>query len=200
MSAAHGRRLKGVLMRACLRTAALLVLCHGPIARAQDATPSNLIDFNPGTLLWGEVSLEYERALGQAMSVLIGPQLLPFKGVIDNSYASQTGIQSKGAGLTLSFHFFPGVQSLRGFWIGPEADATWASASVGNITVSGTVFGVYGIAGYTFLPGPNVAISLGIGAGRRLNSVTGTDASGNTVVELGPGWVVTGRAAIGYAF
>jgi hypothetical protein len=188
-------------MMARIRTLAVLMLCLAPAAHAQDAAaPANLIDINPVTLLWGEVSVEYERALGSAFSLLVGPQLLLFNGPLSTQYASQAGIQPKGAGLTLAMHFFPGAQALRGLWIGPEVDANWATANVNNITVSGAVFSVYGIIGYTFLPGPNVAISLGIGGGRRLNSATGTDANGNTVVELGAGWVPTGRAAIGYAF
>jgi hypothetical protein len=190
-------------MTSWLRTAALLTLTLAPLARAQDSgpPPSNLIDVNPLSLLFGEVSVEYERSLGSAVSIVIGPHAILFKSVIDTSaYGGSVGFTPTGAGLSLGLHIFPGAQALHGFWIGPEVDADWASATISGISVSGASYSVFGILGYTFLPTSNIAISLGLGGGRRLNSVTATDANGDTVVEFGTGWVFTGRAAIGYAF
>lgn len=187
-------------MRTFRAFAVVVVLAVGTGARAEEVNmlehaPHGLVDINPASLLWGELSLEFEHTLGPAMSILIGPQILIFNSPLLNT--STAGIKVNAYGATLAVHFFPWAEALHGFWIGPELDAAWATGTLNNVTASGAAISVNGILGYTFTPAEHFALSLGIGAGAH---VTGVQSSDSTVVVSKQGFNLTGRAAIGYAW
>jgi hypothetical protein len=171
-----------------------------PLARAEEIVvyerpPHNLIDINPLSLLFGKLSVEYEHSLGPGASLLLGPQVQFFDAPVLNGSSSGASVQAYG--LTLGLHFFPSYTAPAGFWLGPEAQLDWAAGTANGSSASGADIAINGIVGYTFMPAPHLAISLGIGAGAVVTSVTSSDS---TIVVVRQGFDLTGRAAIGYAW
>ncbi len=190
--------------------AILSLLLAAPVARADSAqpaqpegtisapaaqTPQNLIDINPLSLAFGQVSLEYERALGQDASIVIGPKVLAFAGA-----GASSGISEFGAGVDLSLHFFPGGQALHGFWLGPQVSVAYAHVSYEDAGGDGVGIAGFGIVGYTFLPTDHLAISIGLGAGYESAGATATGSDGTSASASQSGFALTGRLAVGYAW
>jgi len=196
--------MKTVLKSLAMAAVVSLVL-SAPMARAQTGEPppevaaaqgpaQSLIDINPLDLAFGELSLEYERAINPYLSILVGPQILVFPGVGSASGASESGV-----GITASLHVFPGGNSLHGFWFGPEVDLDYAQVSIGGVSGAGVAAGAFGIVGYTFFPAPHIPISLGLGAGYGTSGATVTNGT-TTATSGANGMELTGRLAIGYAW
>jgi hypothetical protein len=189
-------------MRTHIRCSMLIaVLGVVPLAQAQqqfvvyDGPPHNLIDINPLSLLFGKLSLEYEHSMGPGASFLVGPQIQFFDPPALNGPSDGTSVQAYG--LTLGLHFFPNYSAPAGFWLGPELQLDWATGSLNGDSAQGPDVAINGIIGYTFIPAPHLAISLGIGAGAVITSVASSDS---TLVVVRQGFDLTGRAAIGYAW
>jgi hypothetical protein len=157
----------------------------------------DLVDINPLTLVSGVVSFEYEHAVSPSWSFLIGPQVLAFRSA---SVAAPDNARLRAVGATVSAHYFPGGNALRGLWLGPEMDIDWASATLNDARTTGASAGIAGIVGYTFFATAHVPISIGVGAGYRFVGVVAVDSQGNRAAGLGQGLLLTGRLAVGYSW
>ena len=168
--------------------ACALTVSSAAFAESVTATvgPRHLVDINPLSLANGKLSLEYEGALSNSASIVVGPQMILYRDPIAGS-----GPAVFGYGLSLGVHFFPGAEALHGFWLGPEVNGGY----LGSGDKAGLYMQLNGILGYTFLPTDHFAISLGIGAGYRFTNV---DFGSSTATYNGIG--LTGRLALGYAW
>ena len=193
--------------------AALSLLLAAPLARAQSAEPGtsaatpgtpiaaapqqpqNLIDINPLSLAFGEISVEYEHAMSPYATVVIGPKVLAFNGA-----GATSGVSQFGFGADLGVHFFPLGDALHGFWLGPQLSLAYAHVSYEDASGDGLGIAGYGVIGYTFIPVDHLAISIGLGAGYESAGATATGSDGTTASGSQSGFALTGRLAIGYAW
>ena len=159
--------------------------------------PKHMIDLNPAALLNGELSLEYEGALGSHVSLLLGPDAVLYRGV--GSPLPPDAV-ARGGSLKIGLHIFPWGNALNGFWIGPELIGVYAGVSSPEGKGSVVGFEADGSLGYTFIVADHLGISLGLGAGYRILSLTTQAADGTTNGALTKGLALTGRLAVGYAF
>lgn len=148
----------------------------------------NAITASPLGLLFGNVGLEYERALSPSVSALLAPSAKWGKGLL-------------ALGVDAGVHVYPGREAVRGFWVGPEGGISKTSlttyldgAPVG--TVSFVAWSLRGMLGYSWLIGDLVDVS--VGAGVAYNSTRIADSSGGLVTLNIP--FPAFRANLGFAF
>jgi hypothetical protein len=140
----------------------------------------HLITINPLSMLFGILSMEYEHAFGDRVSLAIGPDLLLINTNV-NAY-----------GLSAALRLFITGQAPEGLWIGPNMAIAYATS--GGATGVGYDIGAQ--FGYTWIWG---GFALSVGGGVRYQDVEVTDGSGYVVA--GDKRVLPSlRLALGYAF
>lgn len=127
----------------------------------------NRLTVGPLTVFAGALTLEYERALTENISVFAGPRI---------------GFTGLGLGASVGARFFPlsGARAPDGLWVGPELFAEYAqvSGSVGNERYANTRMSAIalGMVGYTHTFDMGLTFSVGGGAGGGYISAKGTTA------------------------
>jgi hypothetical protein len=164
---------------------------YEPALVAPEESPKNTITWNPLSILAGVLSVEYERALTEWLTVFAGPQIQVFPGVFNVPEDSS----AFGVGLTAGARFVLYGDAPEGFWISPQFSAAWATATVNGETADGVGFSAGALVGFSWFIGGVFDLSLGLGAGYVNASVT---VGGDTIgLE---GILPMGRLAIGAAF
>ena len=164
----------------------------------------NLITINPLPLLFGFLTLGYERALVPHVSFFVDAQVLVWDGVVralssgldDESSGGRT--RFAGAGIAFGPRFFIGGEAPRGFWLSPKITLAYSRAWNDFANAEGFGIGALATLGYTWLIN-HFVVSLGGGAGvQYVAAVGGGEASGVSV--SGTSLALDLRLAIGYAF
>ncbi|MCA9562752.1 MAG: DUF3575 domain-containing protein [Myxococcales bacterium] len=124
-----------------------------------DDRPLNTITIDPLPLIFGVLSLEYERAVAPAVSIYAGPSINFGTSVDDPDSAF-------GLGLDMGARFFPWGKAPEGFFIAADFGVAYASATDGetDTSASAVAYAVGGSIGYTFLIADVFDLSLGVGA------------------------------------
>jgi hypothetical protein len=191
-----------------MRFPALLALAVAPVALAANvsaqelppeiaapatAAPQNTITFNPVALVFGAISLEYERAVADSVSVFVSPKVLAF-----NAYGLDDGTSIFAAGASVGARIFLSGTAPEGTWLSPTVGVAYVNIDVGE--EEATVVGYEGevLFGHTWIWNSGFALSLGIGGGYADYSAESTNPDDD---EIGlRGFTVAGRASIGWAF
>jgi hypothetical protein len=128
----------------------------------------NLLLINPGDLINGVISLEYERALSPWFGLTIGASVWAFRGWTFGQNDTYFAFLPE---LGARFHFIRDAPG--GLFIGPTVSAGYVASSSGTLT-SAFAWGLGASVGYNFIIGRNFTFQLGVG-GRF------TDYGGNLV-------------------
>jgi hypothetical protein len=138
----------------------------------------NVIKLSPLGVLLGYYSLEYERALSEKTSVLIGG------GYSSNILGIKTGIVSVSAGF--NYYLSKDRDAPRGVYIGPRGSALFSSKEAS----AGFLYSVGGLFGYQIVGKSGFAFDIGIGA-----SYTKVSSASD-----GIGVTPSAQLAVGYGF
>lgn len=152
--------------------------------------PLNTITANPLGLAFGALNFEYERAASERLSWFVGPSYWSFSTSLNGGSEGKTAAYGLSAGL----RYFLTGRAPEGFFLSPGVSASYVTTSYGS-GADAVGYDVSGIAGYTWLFGDVVDLSIGLGAAYRHAEV---EVAGRTLGFSGV--VPTGRLAIGAAF
>ena len=130
-----------------------------PMAATSSVAPKNTITINPLPLVIGMVSMEYERATSESLSLYVAPSYWSLSLGTD---ADEFSVFAYGLGLGARY-FMTGVAP-EGFWVAPGVELAFAGAEYRGAEGSGIGYGIGAQLGYTWLIGNVFDISLGIGA------------------------------------
>ena len=129
---------------------------------SKDAHPKNAVTLNPLPLVAGIVSVEYERAVHDRVSLFLQPSVIAFKG----AYPKLPEDSSLwGLGANAGARLFVTGRAPEGFWIGPQAGVAYVNATLHDVNGSAVGYSAGGLVGYTWLFGDVVDLSVGGGAG-----------------------------------
>lgn len=122
----------------------------------------NMLLINPGDLLSGVISLEYERGLARWFGVTLGVSVYTFRGVFTPpGEPGYTGISPE---IGFRFHFIR--HAPRGLFIGPYASAGYVFGRDDNAGISRAwSWGLGAAVGYNFTFGRHFTLQLGVGGG-----------------------------------
>lgn len=160
---------------------------------AEAAGPRNTVTISPINLIFGTVSLEYERRLGSHASLFVGPEvLLPFgafRGLDEDE--SLFGVEGR-----IGVRLFPFGNALEGFYTAFDLNIGWARAEAGEQSATGST-GSLGLSiGGQWQVDDVFAVGLDIGGGWRLSQIDLSD--GRSVGVSGP--MAKVRLSVGAAF
>lgn len=187
----------------------------GPIDPDLEPAPVSqpgVLYFAPLSLLFGNVSVEYERPLSQGVSFFVAPAVsLPFgiTAAALNAVGALSGVTYSyfGAGVTTGARFYLTQDAPRGFFVGPELTANFlslsASGSGASATASGVGFAAIGVLGYALINEGGFAFSGGIGGGVGGGGVSASASSGgetaSTTASVPIGFAPSLRLHFGFA-
>lgn len=137
---------------------AAVSLSASPAVAEDDAFgPRNLLIVNPGDLINGLLTLEYERGLARHIGLSVGLSVLAFRGAFGSPVEANVIALSPEVGVR--FHFIRAAP--RGLWFGPSVIGAYL---VPNTETPRRAFGFgFGAAvGYNFTLG-NFVFQLGVG-------------------------------------
>jgi hypothetical protein len=146
-----------------LAPADLVLVRLGPEPDAEQGSGPNLLLANPGDLLGGVVSIEYERALLPWLGVTLGAQAWVTRGVLTAADSpAPPFIAALGPELGVRFH--PGGEAPRGAWVAAAAGVQGLlSRSDGPLARPWAWSGGLS-AGYTFVLQRSLSFQAGVGA------------------------------------
>ncbi len=150
-----------------------------PLPMPEEPPVRNLITVNPLSLIFGGLSLEYEHAFGDRVSLAVGPDLLLFDSAV------------RAYGVSAALRLFVTGTAPEGLWIGPNTSVVAASAE--GLTGFGYEIGAQ--LGFTWIWG---AFALSVGGGVRYQDITVRD--GGSVVAGSSGVLPSLRLALGFGF
>lgn len=132
----------------------------GTVTPSEPSTP-NMLLVNPGDLINGIVSLEYERALGRWFGLTIGAAIMTFRGAFTpaEQHSYLAFVPELGARIHL-IRPAPG-----GLWFGPYVGVGWVAARSDGTPPRAYFFGLGGALGYNFIIGRHFVFQLGAGGG-----------------------------------
>lgn len=145
--------------------------------------PKNSVTVNPAGLVFGFFHVEYERRLGDRLSVFVEPSFFRM---------SQQGGLLTGPGLTAGVRIYPFGKAVEGMFIAPELYATYLDRTYDS-DEGKPGFGAGAAVGYTFIFFNVIDLSLGLGA---IANFTGYATNGTEGFAVGP----LPRINIGAAF
>lgn len=116
----------------------------------------NLLLVDPGDLLNGVITVEYERALASWFGITVGASLWAFPGVFGGT-AYTAFVPELGA----RFHFIRGAPG--GLFIGPTISAGYVAARSDGPVTRAFAWGLGLSAGYNFIFGEHFTFQLGLG-------------------------------------
>ncbi|MDQ3264211.1 MAG: hypothetical protein M3Y59_11200 [Myxococcota bacterium] len=163
-----------------------LALCLAGLAgtaQAQESIPGRMVSLDVGRFVYSLVQpstavlipLEFEGAVSSTVSIFAAPRL-----------AIRSGSIGLGLGVGARFYFFQGP-ALSGLWAGPELGILYGAATPSTLSATWAL-SLGGAAGYNFIFGRSLILSLGINIG-----VVGVGSS-SLLFDLSP------RLVVGYAF
>lgn len=110
-------------------------------------TMENILLFNPGDLLNGVISIEYERAFTTFFGLSFGASVSTFRGVFTPAGAhSYTAV---GPEIGARFHFIQNAPA--GLWVGPTVNMVYVAANSGGTVTRAFGYGVGAAIGYNFI-------------------------------------------------
>ena len=131
------------------------------VEAAEDDSPRNRLTIGPAPLILGWVAVEYERAISDRFSLVLGPQIRPGRLLL--------GFEGRGARLVLGSRFFLFGRAPAGGWLGTEIIPSYEQArNAGGSTTYATIRSIVGLitAGQTISLGPLTgSAGLGLGGG-----------------------------------
>lgn len=147
---------------------------------------SQNITVNPIGLVFGLVTVEYEKAVSAKNSFTI-------RG---NFFSRELGsIDTTAFGAGGSYRFFPKKLAPSGLYFGPSADFVYAKAKASWASASGVFFAVGGDAGYKWIFKGGFVVDAGLSA----SFYFGTVEVGSTELDYG-GFTLGLRLGLGYAW
>jgi hypothetical protein len=150
------------MVYALMMTAALALgaeeMPAASVESTEDHHARNRLTLGPTPLLMGWVAIEYERAISDRFSLVLGPQVRPRRLLF--------GLEGRGARLVLGSRFFLLGRAPHGSWLGAEIVPTYEETRPEGSTAYATSRSIVGLltAGYTLSIGPLTG-SAGVGAG-----------------------------------
>lgn len=121
----------------------------------------NLLLINPGDLLGGVVSLEYERAITSWFGLTGGLSFWAYRGLFSPS--SDPAYTAVSPEFGARFHFIRAAPG--GLWVGPYVSAGYViSRSDGSVSRAWS-WGLGAALGYNFIIGRYFTFQLGVGGG-----------------------------------
>ena len=141
-------------------TLTALSLLAAPLARADSPTP-NMLLINPGDLLGGVVSIEYERALASWFGLTAGVSVWAFRGPF--IFPGTPAYTAFGPELGARFHFFRDAPG--GFWLGPYLSAGYVFSRDTGVLTRPWSWGLGAALGYNFIIGRHFTFQIGAGGG-----------------------------------
>lgn len=141
-------------------TAALAHQEVGAVDSGRSNGTPNLLLINPGDLLNGIVSIEYERALGRHFGLTLGFQAAAFDGPFN---FGQPAYLVLGPELGARFHFIKHAPG--GLWLGPYLSGGYVLARESGTVYRAFSWGVGAAVGYHFIIGRHFTFQLGVGGG-----------------------------------
>jgi hypothetical protein len=131
------------------------------ITREGEEDSPNVLLFNPGDLINGVISIEYERALNSFFGLALGVSVSTFRGAFTPANASS--YTAVGPEIAARFHFIKDAPG--GLWVGPSIQGVYiASRSQGTVTRA-VGYGLGAAIGYNFILGRHFVFQLGVGGG-----------------------------------
>lgn len=121
----------------------------------------NMLLVNPGDLINGIVSVEYERALASWFGLTLGVSVQAFRGVF--APAAQQSYVALTPELGARFHFIRDAPG--GLWIGPYVGAGYVASRSGGSVSRAVGYGLGAALGYNFRLGRHFVFQLGVGSG-----------------------------------
>lgn len=119
--------------------------------------PRNTLSLNPLSLIFGVLSLEYERALSEHLSVYVSPSVYLAYGALESEFET-TGYGSGGG-----VRAFPVGAAPSGFYLAVGGEGAYAEAKGASGSARGFGYEVGAQLGYTWLIADVIDISLGAG-------------------------------------
>lgn len=123
--------------------------------------PKNVLLFNPGDLINGIISVEYERALTSFFGLALGLSVSTFRGAF--TPASESSYVALGPELSARFHFIKDAPG--GLWIGPSIQGVYIASRSGGAVSRAVGYGLGAAIGYNFMLGEHFVFQLGVGGG-----------------------------------
>ena len=136
-------------------------LADGVFVSNRSPEAKNVLLFNPGDLLSGIVSLEYERALASFFGLALGMSVTSFRGAFTPS--TDSSYVALGPELSARFHFIKDAPG--GLWLGPSVQGVYIASRSGGAVVRSVGYGLGAAIGYNFLLGEHFVFQLGVGGG-----------------------------------
>lgn len=118
----------------------------------------NLLLINPGDLLDGVITIEYERALASWFGLTVGASVWAFPGVFAFGQHTYTAFVPE---IGARFHFIRSAPG--GLFIGPSLSAGYVAASSTGAVTRAFAWGLGLSLGYNFIFGDHFTFQLGIG-------------------------------------
>jgi hypothetical protein len=147
---------------------------------------SQNITVNPVGLVFGLLTVEYEKALSEKNSFTIRGNFLSRDiGDIDTTIFGAGG----------SYRFFPKKVAPSGLYYGPSADVVYAKAKSGSASASGVFFFVGGDGGYKWIFKGGFVVDAGVSVGFYFGKLE----VGYTELDFG-GFTLGLRLGLGYAW
>jgi hypothetical protein len=129
---------------------------------AQQGSGPNLLLANPGDLLDGVFSLEYERALLPWLGVTLGAQVWGFRGVLaPPTVPPPSFIAALGPELGVRVH--PGGVAPRGYWVGLTAGVEALLSRSDGPLARRWAWGMGLSTGYTYVLERSLSFQFGVG-------------------------------------
>jgi hypothetical protein len=149
------------------------ILASGPSAQPQGRM--NRITLGPGTLLVGAITMEYERALNERISVFAGPRITPWDGDIIQP------TRGLALGGSAGVRFYESGRALSGTWSGVEVHANYQSSYRGSFGTehNRTAVALY-MVGDSYVAPSGFTLTVGCGAG------VGVEDATSSQLRLGP--------------
>jgi hypothetical protein len=180
------------------------LLCGGTALADESEARRNRLTFGPASLLFGAVTLEYERVLGDAFSVFVGARIEPQSGLgLIGSVGGVYWPEQLGAGGSAGIRIYPEGRALSGLWAGPEFYAIRQQLSLkyaGSINQYNTTAAGLVMLGYSFLYPGGFSFSLGGGLGPGVASWNASPIDSEIVPYKGAFLSVGLNANVGWAF
>lgn len=187
--------------------------------KANYGDPQNAIKLKLIPLLFNMVSLQYERALNEKMSVACDLNFLFYSSTIGAAGLSGGKVSYSGFGISPEFRFYPGEEALKGFFVGPyisylgmsiKAEGMGSNGLAGTAEITGiNAIGGGALLGWKWLIADAFSIETHIGANYLSltipSTVTVNYSNGTSDIQSGPdfsasGFLPTGGVSLGYAF
>ncbi|MBL9038566.1 MAG: hypothetical protein JNG84_08650 [Archangium sp.] len=146
---------------AALALVAQSAVAQEAVSQSSSVESPNVLIFNPGDLINGIVSVEYERALTSFFGLAFGLSVMSFRGAF--APADSATVTALGPELSARFHFIRDAP--RGLWIGPSIQGVYIAARSGGTVNRAFGYGLGAAVGYNFSLGHHFVLQLGVGGG-----------------------------------